>query len=73
MISKSSADQLFALADNRTLYRFNYSDGSLLLSKEIAVSKNLAGIYLVNNTLMGSDKQGNIFEISNQGELFSAR
>jgi hypothetical protein len=66
---ESSADQLFALATDRTLYRFNYSDGSLLLSKKIAIPQNLTGIYLVNNTLMGSNKRGDIFEISSQGEL----
>ena len=66
---EASADQLFALSNDRTLYRFNYSDGNLMLSKEIAVDNNLAGIYLVENTLMGSDEQGGIYEISSQGEL----
>lgn len=63
-----SGDQLFALSRNRNLFQFNY-DKELLLNQEFALSKYLNGIFLINNTLYGSDKDGNIYEIDGSGNL----
>lgn len=68
---EQSGNQLFALSTSQTLFRFQYSDGNLSLSKELNLAENLNGIYLVNNTLYGSGQEGTIYEVDNFGGLSS--
>lgn len=62
-------DQLFALSKGETLFQFNYQDQVLSLEQEFDLSEPLTGIYLTNNTLYGSDSDGNIYEIDGSGNL----
>lgn len=66
---ETSSDQLFALTEGQKLFRFNYKDSALSLSEELDLSKNISAIFLVNRTLYGSDRDGNIYEIDGNGNL----
>lgn len=65
-----SGNQLFALSATQTLFRFEYKDGQLSLSKEIEIDGGeINSIYLINDTLLGSDKGGGIYEVDRIGYL----
>ncbi|MGM0545960.1 MAG: putative Ig domain-containing protein [Bacteroidota bacterium] len=64
---ETSSDQLFALSKNQKLYHFDYEDEELTLDKELDLSEELNKIFLIENTVYGSDKDGNIFEIDGSG------
>ncbi|MDZ7715867.1 MAG: Ig domain-containing protein [Balneolaceae bacterium] len=66
---ESSYDQLFVLSANGTLYVFNQTDEGVSLSKELSMLRDLNRLFLVDEILMGTDEQGNIYEIDNSGEL----
>ncbi len=67
-----SKNQLFALSQNQKLFRFKYEDGQLSFSKELEISGGEGAvnkIFLVDDTLLGSDESGNIYEINRIGHL----
>ncbi len=64
---EASNDQLFALASSQKLYHFDYEDGQLALAKELELSGNISKIFLIDNTVYGSDPNGNIYEIDSSG------
>jgi len=64
-----SGDQLFALSKGKKLFQFNYKDGKLNPTKEFNLTANITGIYLINNSLFGSDDSGNIYDIDASGNL----
>jgi len=66
---EDSGDQLFALSQDKKLFQFNYKDGTLNPTKEFNLSKNITRIYLINNSLFGSDNDGNIYDIDATGNL----
>lgn len=66
---EATGDQLFALSTGQRLFRFNYKDGKLSLAKEINLNKKLTGLYLINDSLFGSDDGGNIYDIDASGNL----
>lgn len=66
---EASADQLFALASGNTIMVFDESDESVRLNREINLDQHIDAIFLVDNILYGTDRQGNIFEVDNSGTL----
>ena len=66
---ESSPDQLFALSANGSLYVFNQMDDGIALNKELSMLRDLNKLFLVDNNLMGSDEDGNIYEINSTGDL----
>ena len=67
---ESSNDQLFVLSAKGMLYVFNQTeDGNISFSKELSMLRDLSNLFLVDDVLMGSDEEGNIYEINNAGEL----
>lgn len=66
---ESSSDQLFALSTNQKLFRFNYNNGALNLDGEIEIPELLQKIFLIDNTIYGSDDKGNIYELNSSGSL----
>ncbi|WP_205720084.1 putative Ig domain-containing protein [Fodinibius halophilus] len=69
---ETSGNQLFALSRDQTLFQFKQDtkDNTTILEQEFALSKPLNKIFLVNNnTLYGSDADGNIYEIDGQGNV----
>ena len=66
---ETSSDQLFALSTNQKLFRFNYENGALNLDGEIEISERLQKIFLIDNTIFGSDDKGNIYELNSSGDL----
>lgn len=66
---EGSGNQLFALSKGKKLFKFSYKDGKLNPTKEFNLSENITGIYLINNSLFGSDDEGNIYDINASGNL----
>lgn len=66
---ESSKNQLFALSDDGKLFKFNYSGGDLSIVNEMDFREAITGIHLIENALYGSDKNGNIYEITGSGNL----
>lgn len=67
---ETSGNQLFVLSESQKVFRFEYEDGQLSLSKEIALDGGeINSIYLINDTLFGSDKGGGIYEVDRIGYL----
>ncbi|WP_138430502.1 Ig domain-containing protein [Fodinibius saliphilus] len=68
---EKTGNQLFALSRNQTLFQFKHDteDNITTLEREFALSRPLSKIFLVNKTLYGSDADGNIYEIDQQGNL----
>ena len=68
---ETSDNQLFALSAGHKLYRFDYDydDKTLTLSKELDLSTSLKDLYLIDNSLYGSDKSGTIYEIDGSATL----
>jgi len=64
---EASNDQLFALSSSQKLYQFNYDDEQLSLAKELEISEDISKIFLIDNTVYGSDPDGNIYEFSSSG------
>lgn len=64
---ESSSDQLFALSANQKLFHFDYEDEELTMDKEWELSEDLSKIFLLDNTIYGADKDGNIFELDGSG------
>ncbi|WP_176466306.1 Ig domain-containing protein [Aliifodinibius salipaludis] len=64
---EASNDQLFALATRQKLYHFDYEDGQLSLAKELELSEDVSKIFLIDNTVYGSDNNGNIYELDSSG------
>lgn len=63
--------QLFALSRGEILYRFKVEgeDKNIAIEEEFNLSEQLNRIFLVRNTLYGSDADGNIYEIDGSGDL----
>lgn len=66
---EASEDQLFVLSSNKKLFEFNGGENGLKLSRELSLLRNISRIFLLNQTLIGTDKDGNIYEINRDGEL----
>lgn len=64
---ETSNDQLFALSSSQKLYHFDFEDGQLTLAKELVLSENISKIFLIDNTVYGSDNNGNIYELDSSG------
>ncbi|SMO55534.1 putative Ig domain-containing protein [Fodinibius sediminis] len=61
--------QLFALSNGPKLFQFAVDDEKLSLTRTHDLSEDLTDLYLTDSTLYGSDSDGNIFEISGNGDL----
>ncbi|MGK7369199.1 MAG: putative Ig domain-containing protein [Candidatus Halalkalibacterium sp. M3_1C_030] len=66
---EASEDQLFALSGNKKLYLFEAGESGLNLSRELTLLRDINRLFLLNQTLIGSDENGNIYEINRQGDL----
>jgi len=66
-----SGNQLFALSKDKKLYRFKEDPESkeISLQRTFDLTHPLNRIFLVNNTLFGSDPDGNIFEVDSKANL----
>jgi len=66
-----SGNQLFALSEDKKLYRFTEDPetNEITLQQTFDLIQPLNRIFLVNNTLFGSDPDGNIFEIDAEANL----
>lgn len=66
---EASEDQLFVLSSNNKLFEFTSGEEGLNLNREISLLRDINRIFLLNQTLIGSDENGNIYEINRNGEL----
>lgn len=66
---EASDTQLFALAAAGKLYIFNQTEGEPVFDRELSLLRELNHIFLVGQNLMGSDSEGNIYEIDRTGNL----
>lgn len=66
---ETSGDQLFALSSNKKLFVFEKAENGLRLTNELTLLRELDKIFLVNRLLIGSDRNGNIYELDRAGEL----
>lgn len=66
---QSAGDRLYALTTGGALYRLNAGGERLRVEQEFALSEELQRIFLLGQTLMGTDAGGNIYEISGSGDL----
>lgn len=64
-----SAEKLYALAQNRLIFVFNKTGDGITLNKTIATARPLEHIFYLHNTLMGTDREGTIYEIDAGGGL----
>lgn len=68
---ETNDNQLFALSHDQLLYQFTDKGEKqgTSLEQEFALSNPLNRIFLVESTLYGADKEGNIYEIDGSGNL----
>lgn len=66
---EASDSQLFALSQEQKLYRFNSKEEDIVLDRELELTTPLRHIFLIQNTLYGSDADGTIYEIDGTGNL----
>lgn len=66
-----NGSQLFALSADQNLYTLvdKKKDGDISVEKRFDLSRPVKKIFLVENTLYGSDDGGNIYEIDGSGNL----
>ncbi|WP_440999532.1 putative Ig domain-containing protein [Fodinibius sp. SL11] len=64
---EASNDQLFALSTGQKLFHFDYENEQLSIAKEVELSEDITKIYLIDNTVYGSDSNGNIYELDSSG------
>ncbi len=64
-----SGEQLFVLSANGKLFVFQKTDDDISLSDELSLLRDIEQIFLLDETLIGSDAQGNIYEVNRSGEL----
>lgn len=66
---ETSESQLFILSSNKKLFVFENTEDGLTLTNELSLLRELNRIFLLNRVLIGSDKNGNIYEVNRAGEL----
>ncbi len=66
---EASGNQLFVLSGGKKLFIFQSGEKGLSLSRELPLLREMDRIFLLNQTLIGTDKNGNIYEINREGEL----
>lgn len=66
---EASENQLFVLSSNNKLFEFKAGEKGLNLSRELSLLRGIERIFLLNQTLIGTDKDGNIYEINRNGDL----
>lgn len=66
---EATDSQLFALTKSHKLLLLKKAEDSLNLSKELSLQKELNRIFLIKNSLYGSDREGNIYEVDRDGNL----
>lgn len=65
--SSEISRQLFVLGNKSQLFVFNFSEGSLELEAEIALSKPLEKLFIGNDKLWGATERGEIVEVHASG------
>lgn len=66
---EASNEQLFALSANGKLFVFQKREEGVSLENELSLLRDLEHIFLHAQVLIGSDAEGNIYEINRSGEL----
>lgn len=66
---EGTTDHLYALSTGQRLYRFNAADDNISHNRTFDLSDSLTDLFLIGETLYGSDTSGNIFEIGSNGDL----
>lgn len=66
---ESAGNQLFVLSNDNKLYIFQSGENGISLSRELPLLREMERIFLLNQNLIGSDRNGNIYDINREGEL----
>lgn len=66
---EASEDQLFVLSSDKKLFVFEHRESGLSLTNELSLLRELDQIFLLDRVLIGSDRNGNIYEVNRTGEL----
>ncbi len=66
---EASGNQLFALSSDQKLFVFKSSQTGITLSRELSLFRELNHIYLLDDLLVGTDRNGNMYEVDRGGEL----
>lgn len=66
---EASSNRLYALSDDQTITVLSESDDFVSFDEEWELEDNLSRIFLVGDVIMGSDEEGNIYEVSSSGDL----
>lgn len=62
-------DQLIVLSDKNRLLRFSFDGNELDLTQSGKLNKGIEKLFLADSTLLGSNQQGNIYEISSKNKM----
>lgn len=68
---EAAADRLYLLSDNSELVTFNKSGKELSAAKTTSLNKNISRLFFVGDTLMATNNDGEIYELSSEGSLSS--
>jgi len=66
---ETSLSQLFALAEGGRVYLFSKQEEGVELSKTLELQREIERIFVIDRELMGTDAEGNIYEIEGSGNL----
>ncbi|MCW9707695.1 putative Ig domain-containing protein [Fodinibius salsisoli] len=66
---EGTSDQLFALTDSNQLLQLNLEDEKLTLNRTLSLSEEVDNLFLIGQTLYGSNANGDIFEVEGDGNL----
>jgi len=64
---ENTPNRLLALGTNNTIYEYAADQDTVKLNRQVTVNRNLEHIFLLNNELLGSTPDGNIYSIDNSG------
>lgn len=68
---EASSNRIFLLADDASLFTLNRNGQNISLSNTISLDENISRLFFVNDVLMATNNDGEIFEVSSDGNLSS--
>lgn len=65
----ATPENVVVLTKDRNLYWFNKNQESISFERRVSLAESINRLFVINNRLMGSDANGQIFEIADDGTL----
>lgn len=67
-LASDGGQTVFVLEEENKIAIYTIREGEISLSEEVQIDQNLEKLFLVKGELMGSDNDGNIYQVSSNGQ-----